>query len=261
MLLPVIGIVQVGLQGHADRYTYLPHIGLYLLVTWGIVSLAERLPYRRQILGVAAALVILTLAWRAHAQTKSWHDTETLWKHATAVTSNNHFAHTALGDIAFSRDRIEEAIAHYQESLAAYPDNSGTHNKLGLALFRTGHPGAAIAHWKMSLRNFNSEANMAWIYATCPDPAMRDGAQALTLVQDAIQRSGERNPTILRTLAAAYAESGRFSEAITAAQEALDSANAQGNTALANDLRNDIDNYQKGVPLRDPSLANVHPWP
>lgn len=262
MLVPVIGIVQVGLQGHADRYTYLPHIGLYLLVTWGIVSLAKRLPFRRQILGLAAALVILISAWCAHAQTKSWRDTETLWKHAIAVTSNNHFAHSALGTIAFSHGRVEEAIAHFQESLAVYPDSSDTHNRLGLALVQIGDPGAAVAHWKMALQldphNTNSEANMAWVFATCPDPAARDGARAVTLIQDAIQRSSERNPITLRTLAAAYAESRRFSEAIIAAQEALDLANAQGNTALATDLRKNIDHYQMDVPLRDPSLANVH---
>ena len=265
MLVPVLGIVQVGLQGHADRYTYLPYIGLSLLVTWGIVDLAARWRYRRQILGVGASIVIAALVWRAQIETKVWRNTETLWTHALAVTANNHMAHVALGNISLSRGRLGEAIAHCEKALAIYPDDVEEHNKMGLALSRAGNPSAAIAHWKIALQidphHFKTEANLAWVFSASPDASVRSGVRAVELAQDAIQRSGNRNAIILRTLAAAYAECGQFSEAIRTAQEALDLAVVQGNSDLIADLHSNIDNYKMNFPLRDASLANGRPSP
>src|SRR6201993_2386801 len=89
MLVPVIGLIQVGWQGHADRYTYLPQIGLYLLVSWAIAEVAASLRIRRQVLAIVAVVVIAALSSRAWIQTSYWRDSETLWRHALAVTSNN----------------------------------------------------------------------------------------------------------------------------------------------------------------------------
>ena len=88
---------------------------------------------------------------------------------------------------------------------------------------------------------------------------MRDGPRAVALMEDVIQRSGTKNAILLRTLAAAYAESGRFPEAIQTAQEALELATQQGNATVAAQLREAIDNFQGNLPLRDPSLANAQP--
>ena len=89
MLVPVIGIVQVGVQARADRYTYLPQIGLYLIATWTIADLSRAWRYRRQILGVAAAIVITALAWLTWIQSTYWRDSEILWTHTLAVTTDN----------------------------------------------------------------------------------------------------------------------------------------------------------------------------
>ena len=263
MLLPVLGLVQVGLQGHADRFTYLPHIGLYVVITWGIADLAAHWHYRQQILGISAAIVIAALTWLARTQTQLWRDTETLWIHALAVTTNNDVAHADLADILLSRNQVAEAIAHFEDALAIRPDNPVVHNKIGFALLRIGNVGAAIAHWKAALESdphdLNAESNLAWVFATSPEPLVRDGARAVQMIQDVLQRSGRKNAILLRTLAAAYAESGRFSEAISTAQEASDMAVAQGNSALAADLQHNIDNYKMNTPLRDPSLAHAQP--
>jgi Flp pilus assembly protein TadD len=263
MLVPVLGIVQVGLQAHADRYTYLPQIGLGLMIAWGIVDLAARWRYRPQVLGTVAALVIIALMWCARMQAAVWHDTETLWKHAIEVTDRNHLAYAGLAEIEMSRHEVDKAIAHFQTALEIYPDNFASHTKVGLLLLQTGNPSAAIAHWKIALEiephDFNTQCNLAWVFATCPNPVMRDGRRAVELMEDVIKRSGTRNAILLRTLAAAYAESGRFPEAIQTAQEALDLATKEGNTALAAQLRESIDNFEAKIPLRDPSLANAQP--
>ncbi|PYJ26677.1 MAG: hypothetical protein DME90_11395 [Verrucomicrobia bacterium] len=96
MLVPVIGVVQVGSQAHADRYTYLPQIGLYLALTWMIADLAKA--WRRQwILTAAATAVIALLSWSSWIQASYWRESESLWKHTLAVTANNEVAHNHLG--------------------------------------------------------------------------------------------------------------------------------------------------------------------
>src|SRR5439155_11515860 len=94
MLVPVIGIIQVGTQARADRYTYLPHIGLYLLVTWAVSDFSASWRHRREILTTAAATVIVVLTWCAWIQTSYWKNSESLWRHTLAVTGNNAVAHT-----------------------------------------------------------------------------------------------------------------------------------------------------------------------
>ncbi len=96
----------------------------------------------------------------------------------------------------------------------------------------------------------NAATNLAWILATSPDPATRDGVKAVELAEDVVQHAGHPNAIVLRTLSAAYAEVGRFSDAINAAQVASEIAAAQGNNGLAEDLQRCINSYRMGIPLR-----------
>jgi protein O-mannosyl-transferase len=263
MLVPVIGIVQVGVQARADRYTYLPQIGLYLIATWTIADLSMAWRYRRQILGVAAAIVITALAWLTWIQSTYWRDSEILWTHTLAVTTDNDVGHASLADLLLRRDRVHEAISHSEEALRIQSRNGNAHNTLGLGLFRTGRANEAVAHWKESLDimpdNMNAQANLAWVLATSPDASLRDGAKAIELARKVLEHAGHANVIVLRTLAAGYAESGRFSEAIETAQQALQLAIAQGNTALTEDLQLNIANYRRSLPLRDPGAWNQTP--
>src|SRR6266436_473608 len=102
MLVPVIGLVQVGWQSRADRYTYLPQIGLYVVATWAVADLTGLWRRQRTILSAAAILTIAVLSWRAWIQTSYWRDSETLFTHVLAVTSNNGVAENNLG-IVFLR--------------------------------------------------------------------------------------------------------------------------------------------------------------
>jgi serine/threonine-protein kinase len=103
--------------------------------------------------------------------------------------------------------------------------------------------------------SLNAQCNFAWVLATCPDPALRDGSRAIQLTENVLAHAGRDNPSVLRAAGAAYAETGQFDKAIAIAQEALEITRAQGNEALTEDLQFNIANYQKGLPLRDPGVS------
>ena len=151
MLVPVIGVIQVGLQGHADRYTYLPQIGLYIVIAWAMVDLVRSWRYRRQILGVAAALVIAALTWQTWNQTSYWHESESLWRHTLAVNSEADVPHGTLADTLFSQGRVEEAIPHFQAVLQFGHESPENQSHLGVALLKGGRTEEAIRHLRRVL--------------------------------------------------------------------------------------------------------------
>ena len=162
MLIPVIGIVQVGLQGHADRYTYLPQIGLDIALVWLIWDLTKSCSPRRGasakagrphkiILSAAAAIVLITLSSLSWKQTTHWRDTETLWRHTLAVTPDSDVAHAGLGGILFVRGQIDESIDHYERALRLRDGNVAAHFGLGRALAAKQKTDAAIFHFQKAL--------------------------------------------------------------------------------------------------------------
>ena len=148
MLVPVIGIVQVGLQGHADRYTYLPQIGLLIALVWFIWDLTKSFTAQKIVLSSAAAIAIATLTFLSFKQTAHWRDTETLWRYTLSVTPDNDVAHAGLGGILFVRGQIDESIDHYESALRMRDGNSAAHFGLGRALATKGKTDAAISHFQ-----------------------------------------------------------------------------------------------------------------
>ena len=138
MLVPVIGLVQVGEQAHADRYTYLPQIGLYIMIAWTVGDLLlESTPRaRRALVGVAAAITIATLSVRAIVQASYWKNSETLWNHTLAVTGENDVAHNNLGFLFMRRGELDKAISQFQAALNIRSRNTETHYGLGAALIQ-----------------------------------------------------------------------------------------------------------------------------
>jgi protein O-mannosyl-transferase len=363
-------------------------IGLYLLATWTISDLSVSWRHQRQILGVAAVLVIAALTLSAWNQTSYWHDSESLWTHALAVNSNNDIAHNNLGNAALQKGQIDEAIfhfekfvqlrpdhaetyynlgnallqkglvddaiahfekalklnpalaeaendlgnalfrkgqideaifhfqkflelcldrgekdwaeghfnlgtallqkgqigealahfreavklrpdyaeaqnnlagvllkegqvdeaiLHYQKVLELRPDREKAHYNLGNALLQKGKVEEAIAHYEKALqidpRSISALNQLAWVLATNSEAQIRNGAKAIELARQADQLSGGKNPIILHTLAAAYAESRQFSQAVETAQDALKLAVIEGNTAFVEALRQVIGLY------------------
>jgi tetratricopeptide (TPR) repeat protein len=282
MLLPVIGLIQVNLQSHADRYTYLPQIGLYLIIAWGVADLVktpnaqrpplnvefrgshstfdvQRLPRPSSakagwVLGVCCVAIVMTLAVAARGQVSYWRDSETLWTHTIAVTKDNYFAHASLADLLMRRGRVNEAIEHSEEALRIRPGDADAQNNLGLALLQTGDTKRAVTHLEKALQidpgHMNAEVNLAWILATSPDDSTRNGARSVQLAEDIARRAGHPNAIVLRTLAAAYAETGRFNDAIETAQQAIEISRATGNEGLVSDLERSIAAYQSNQPIR-----------
>ena len=152
MLVPVIGLMQVGLQAMADRYTYLPQIGLCIAVTCGAASVAVQWPYRRWVYGVVSLLLVAGLMVCAWRQTSYWNNSETLWTRTLACTTSNVFAHNNLGAALAKRDEVKAAIAHFQQATALSPTFALSYANLGAALDASGQPeAAAIAYRKAEL--------------------------------------------------------------------------------------------------------------
>jgi tetratricopeptide (TPR) repeat protein len=161
MLVPVIGIVQIGEQGHADRYTYLPHIGLFLLIVWGAADLAKTWHLRREYLWLAATITIAVLSYGAAVQTSFWKNSERLWDHTLSVTSDNDFAHNNLGFFHLRRGELDKAISHFETALKIRSGKSQTRYNLGTALVhvnlanalaREGRPEEAIDHYEQAVK-------------------------------------------------------------------------------------------------------------
>jgi protein O-mannosyl-transferase len=152
MLLPVIGLIQVGGQGHADRYTYLPQIGLYLAATWSIADLSIALPHRREILGAAAMVIITALARASWIQTSYWHDSERLWRHTLALGGRNDLAHLSMGEFLLQHHRLEEAISEFKTILTLHPDDPDINFQLGYAFFEKREFDLAIQHDEIALK-------------------------------------------------------------------------------------------------------------
>jgi tetratricopeptide (TPR) repeat protein len=150
-LLPVIGLVQVGSQAMADRYTYLTQIGLYAAIAWGAMHLAGSRPDRRWAFAAVATLLVTGLMACAWQQASCWRDSETLWTHTLACTSQNSTAHTNLGLALVHREQVDEAMAHFRMALEIEPDFVQAHNNLGKTLAGRGQVDEAITHYRQAL--------------------------------------------------------------------------------------------------------------
>jgi len=385
-LLPVIGLLQVGMQARADRYTYLPIIGVYLVAVWGFRDLVRARPRLRPFLRAAAVLVLAGCAIGTWVQIGHWRSSEALFSRAVEVTERNYMAHLNLGAALAERGEEDEAMRHYELSLEFHPPNPFAHNNLGsvlvlrgrepeaiehfaeairlrpnlvdayvnlgMVLSRTGEyararealerglrldpdhpeghnelgfalenlsePDLALEHYREAIRlspgllearknaailliergelgpgRIELEAvlalapedgdalhnlgitlhrlgdlrgavaryrekltagltspstlnNLAWILATCPDPELRDGEEALRLAEECARLSSGENPRHLRTLAAAHAATGAFEAAIEWQAMAIDLAPEE----WKGELEEDLQRFRDGESLR-----------
>jgi len=133
-LLPVIGLIQVGPQARADRFTYVPHIGLLMMLVWGIPDLMRRWSNRRLVLVPLAACALAACTVVARRQVQYWRDSTTLWEHTLNVTSDNGVAHYNLGVVLSAAGKNDDALQHLREAVRLEPDFATAHNRLGLAL-------------------------------------------------------------------------------------------------------------------------------
>jgi tetratricopeptide (TPR) repeat protein len=151
-LVPVIGLVQVGSQGMADRYTYVPLIGLFIMIAWGIPDILAGWRYRKTTLAISAGLLLSIFMVVTSLQIQKWHDNITLFTHALKVTNRNAIIQYNLGVVLSGQRKDGEAMVHYTEALRIEPDYVEAHNNLGVTLARLGKNQEAIAHYTDALR-------------------------------------------------------------------------------------------------------------
>ena len=210
-LVPVVGLIQVGSQAHADRYMYVPMVGLLIMLAWGVADIAARWPRAKRVLEVAAVVscvACLGLAWR---ETAYWRNSETLFQRALEVTQNNslaennlgmhlmtvgrnpdavsHFeaalqinpnyadAHNNLGFVLSQNpERIPDAVKQYEAALRLQPDSAEAHNGLGAALVRRGDCAAAIPHFEAALHFKPDQTDAIYNLGTCQMTVKNYGA-------------------------------------------------------------------------------------
>jgi tetratricopeptide (TPR) repeat protein len=329
-LVPVIGLLQVGGQGIADRYTYIPSIGLFIVLCWGVNDFRAACRCRPAMAGALAWAVLGICAALTSRQLQFWANTEVLFRHAAEVSPGNCIAHATLagyyanggqldkaraecdesirldatyapayeflgvvfmrqgkldeaagnvqkalqiapkqpylhllmGQVLFaqnlperaaaqfkamldfdsgnssahfwlgkclaSQGKLDEACAEFDEAARQDPSYAEAHYELAVALSMRRKAAEAVAHYRMALRFSPDDPralnNLAWILASNPRPEIRDGAEAVRLAGRACQITHDSEPLFLGTLAAAYAETGRFDEAVATAQRAHDVA-------------------------------------
>jgi protein O-mannosyl-transferase len=228
-LLPVIGLIQVGLQSHADRYTYLPQIGLAISLVWAGSDLLESVSKRKEIAAVAAVLVIGLLTWRAAVQTSYWRNTESLWTHALDVAPDNDVAHYNIAEQLLAQNRVDDAIAHYEKAINAFPHDPAVHyqlnpaiihNALGNALARKGLFDDALIHYREAAELENDFADA---HSNIAAMLVRQGhlAEAIAEYEKAVALPPEDADSHVR-LAALFLQSGRADLAIAHYRRALE---------------------------------------
>jgi Tfp pilus assembly protein PilF len=151
-LVPVIGLVQVGGQAMADRYAYIPLLGIFVMAVWGAANLADsqQIPWISR--AAVSGCILLALFTISYRQIEFWKDSFTLWTHALAVTQNNFFAEDALGGALLLQGRLEEAYPHYQRALAINPDDPMAHANIGAYLEYHGQRAEAVPQFQAAIR-------------------------------------------------------------------------------------------------------------
>ncbi|HZQ47689.1 MAG TPA: tetratricopeptide repeat protein [Verrucomicrobiae bacterium] len=151
-LVPVIGLVQVGVQSMADRYTYVPAIGVFMMVAWGVPEVLGRFAQPRWLLGTAGGIALSGCFVITSLQLDHWKDSEALFRRAVEVTKNNYLACNNLGFFLSNHGKVDEAMAYYQKSLEINPNYEDAQNNLGHALAQKGRLDEAILHYEMALK-------------------------------------------------------------------------------------------------------------
>jgi tetratricopeptide (TPR) repeat protein len=263
MLLPVIGLVQVGNQAWADRYTYLPLIGVYLVFSWSLAQWIQGRPALRRKAIVAVTAIFLLLIPLTWWQITVWRDSKSLYTHALSVTKSNYIAHTNLGAALHETGHFDASIVQYQQALRIKPDYAEAHNSWGSALTESGHPEEALEHYREALRikpdyaEAHSNLGVALTKLGRPREGVTHYHEALRLKPDYAEAH--------YSWATALQAAGQFEQAIEQHQQALrlrpNYAEAHNNLGIAlaesGQPRQAVEHYEEALRI-EPNYAAAH---
>ena len=263
MLVPVIGIVGVGEFAHADRNTYLPQIGLYVLLTWTVADRFAGWRHGRLLQTGMSTAILVALMFLAHAQTSYWRGSESLWTRTVDCTSGNSLARKSLGDALDKHGRLEGAVVQYRKALEIHPNYGDAHNNLGVSLDKLGKPDEAIAQYRAALAIQPGRADARFNLGRV---LLQQGKLEEAIAQYHIGLEIKPdNAEALNNLGNCLLRLGKLDEAITQYRKALeiapDYAEALNNLGNALTLKGAdeaaIVQFQKSLEIR-PGLAEAH---
>jgi protein O-mannosyl-transferase len=239
-LVPVIQLVQSGEQAMADRFSYVPSVGVLIVAIWGVYELTRRWRCQDLALSVAGGGAIILCLGMTRQQLGHWQDSETLFRHALAVTENNSLAHNCLGIALGKKGQIAEAISQFQEAIRLKPDFAKAHNNLGTALGMKGQTDEAISQFREALRLTPDDANTHYNLGTAFDKKGQTD-EAISQYQEAIRLKPDYTDAY-NNLGNTLLKKGQTDEAINQYQEALrlkpNFAVARNNLAHALEIKN-----------------------
>ena len=263
-LVPVIGLVQVGQQAMADRYTYIPLIGLFVIIAWGIPDLLARFRFTRQaILAVPAAFIIIALSGCTWIQIGYWKNGMTLYEHALEATSGHPMVHFVLADALFDKGEVSQAIKHFKKAIEIQPNLAEAHNGLGFVYAKQGKADAAIAEFAKALKikpNLASaHCNLGFVFI-----ARGETDKAISHLSKAVEIDPS-NVEAYCNLASALGQHGDYDKAIDHYNKALeinpDMAQAHSGLGmmllLQDDTRGAMDHLSEALKI-DPNQAEAH---
>ena len=213
-MVPMIGLVQVGNQAMADRYAYLPFIGLFILICWGFAECAPRIHLSQQWLTTLAVLVFAALAIISYRQISYWHDSITLWSHALQVTDGNFVAHDNLGNALIYQGRFDDAIPRFRAAIAINPKDPLGHVNIGAYERQHGHLQEAIEHYQTALALTSDKRLRATVFGNLGSAYrhLHDYSHAKESYEEALRLDHESSVALIGLGLLSY-RSGDFTQA------------------------------------------------
>jgi len=262
-LIPIIGIVQVGGQAYADRYTYIPYIGLFIIIAWGLPELLSKWLYRKIALGIVAAMVLTAMGIGTYRQVGYWKNNSTLFTHAVEVTPNNWLAYNNLGDEYGKLGRYQDAIESFKQAIRIKPDYAETHNNLGFAYGKLGRWQDAVEAYKQAIRikpdYADAHYNLGFAYGN-----LGRYQESIEAYKRAIRIKPDYADAYYN-LGGTYGKLGRYQDAIESFKQAIrikpDLAEAHYNLGVAHGKlgrwQDAVEAYKRAIRIK-PDYAKAH---
>ena len=262
-LVPVIGLVQVGSQALADRYTYVPLIGLFIMIAWAVPDLAAGRTALKTSVAVAAAAVILVLATATWKQLHNWSDTISLFGHAIRVTANNYIAQDGLGSALLGKGKIDEALSHIREAVRINPNHAQAQYNMGVALSYEQKTDEAINHFRRAVK---LKPDYEKAYCNLGEALIHKGEmpEAILALNEAL-RIDPDDAKAHNNLAVALRHEGKIDEALSNLQDAIridpgfaEAHNNLGSTFIAKgEIDEAILHFNAAISI-NPDFAKAH---